>query len=247
VSIPASRTFPGTVTPFVEAAQLEGGVCRKCGSLTVLDRDLLLSALDRIDPGELPPLVFKCINAHTEKFWPAELAPVMKRPACVVCGSDLPDAFRKTCSPPCARFVQDKRNEAHAAHNRRHRLYRKAGGYVAFHFPIEAQPWYRGAATAFQPKPRPAWPLFGDVPAAWLDGFRAVYPTIEREPREESRPEPESEPIHRGRPRRSLGRPASPGGYGEVRRGRGRPRKDAATRGALAPSSSPEPMGGGDS
>ena len=78
----------------------------------------------------MPPLVFKCINAHTEKFWPAELAPVAKSAACVVCCSELPDAFRKTCSPACAKFVRDKRSEAHAAHNRAHRLYRKAGTYV---------------------------------------------------------------------------------------------------------------------
>lgn len=169
-----------------------------------------------MDPGIVPPLVFKCLNAHTERLWAAmperRGGPVVRR--CAVCGIDLPGGYTgKTCSPEHARFVVMKRQEAQAAH---YRAVRGLAEFVPFSFWLEVQDWYRGAATAFQPPPRPRWPLFPDVPADWLTGFRVAYPPLERPevtpgPAQFARPEEDIQLEARLRQRRVRYTPREPG------------------------------------
>lgn len=168
-------------------------ICRACGSPMTLDALVANDARRALDPGQPAPVVMRCLNAHTERLdtAPAAGQPATLRPTpqCAVCGVEIPRqvgaAMRKSCSDAHRRFIATKRAEAQAAHNRLHRVHRADAPFAPFRFIIEAQPWYRGAATAFQPPAAraalvvPTGPDFPEIPADWLSGFRSLYPTIE--------------------------------------------------------------------
>lgn len=158
-----------------------------------LDTLVVTDAVRGMDPGQPAPVVMKCRHGHSARL---DKAPPVGPPAvfrytpqCAVCGVEIPrqvgSAMRKSCSREHKIFIEVKRAEAQAAHVRRYKPQRKGTPFVPFRFIIEAQPWYRGAATAFQPPAPPAelvvpaGPDFPAIPAAWLDGFRRLYPTLE--------------------------------------------------------------------
>ncbi len=154
-------------------------MCRICGSPAAIDTLVVADAVRAMDPGYPVPVVFKCVNGHSSRVSPvaaslsaqaAAQRPVLR---CAVCGVELTRqrgaAPRKSCSPEHKRFIEVKRAEAAKLH--------RATGDGPFHFLIEAQPWYRGAATVFRPPAPPtSWTLFPEIPADWLEGFRQVYP-----------------------------------------------------------------------
>ena len=171
-------------------------ICRVCGSVMFLDSLVAADAARSLDPGQPAPVVMKCHNGHTERLditgAPAPPATFRPTPQCAVCGIEIPRQqgvqARKSCSLEHRQFIERKRAEAQAAHVRLHRSYRADTPFVPFRFIVEAQPWYRGSATAFQPPVRraavmiPTGPDFPEIPAAWLEGFRRLYPTREGAP-----------------------------------------------------------------
>lgn len=168
-------------------------ICRACGCPMSLDILVVSDAIRGMDPGQPAPVVMRCQNGHTERLdtAPAAGPPATFRPTprCAVCGVEIPRqvgaAMRKSCGLEHRRFIERKRAEAQATHVRLHRPQRAGTPFVPFRFVVEAQPWYRGAATAFQPPARraepaiPTGPNFPEIPAAWLEGFRRCYPTRE--------------------------------------------------------------------
>lgn len=170
-------------------------ICRVCGSQMTLDALVANDARRALDPGQPAPVVLTCRHGHTARVSPVQLSPSAEVAAqrvvlqCAVCGIPLPRekgaAPRKSCGPEHKRFIETKRAQAQAEHNRIHRTHRADLPNVPFRFIVEAQPWFRGAATAFRPvTPAPAieiptGPDFPEIPAAWLEGFRRCYPTLE--------------------------------------------------------------------
>lgn len=165
-------------------------ICRICSEPMELDALVLTDARRSLDPGMPAPVVMKCRNGHSERLDPAappdpQPSTFRGSPCCAVCGVEIPRAKgvapRKSCSPEHKRFVEVQRAEAVKAH-------KVAGGRAPFRFIIEAQPWYRGTASAFQPIPgRPelvlrSGPDFPEIPADWLEGFRRIYPEVELAP-----------------------------------------------------------------
>lgn len=168
-------------------------ICRVCASPMYPDALVSADMVRGLDAGQPAPVVMKCGNGHTERLdtSPPVASPATFRstPQCAVCGVEIPREHgvqaRKSCSLEHRRFIERKRGEAQAAHNRLNRSHRTDVPFVPFRFIIEAQPWYRGTATAFQPPaPRaaltvPTGPDFPEIPAVWLEGFRRLYPTLE--------------------------------------------------------------------
>ena len=170
-------------------------ICRVCGSPMILDALVAHDARRALDPGQPAPVVMRCRHGHTARVSPVQLSPSAEAaaqrvvPQCAVCGVEIPRVHgvqaRKSCSSEHRRFIERHRAEAQAAHNRLHRVHRADAPFVPFRFIIEAQPWYRGTATAFQPPARrdelvvPTGPDFPEIPAVWLEGFRRLYPTLE--------------------------------------------------------------------
>ena len=169
-------------------------ICRVCASPMTIDTLVVADAVRSMDPGFPVPLIVKCRYGHTARVSPVAAALTAQEAAqravtrCAVCGVEIPRqrgaAPRKSCGPEHKRFIETQRARAQAAHNRLHRPYRTDTPFVPFRFVVEAQPWYRGAATAFRPlAPRveqaiPTGPRFPEIPAAWLEGFRRLYPAL---------------------------------------------------------------------
>lgn len=207
-------------------------ICRICNAPMTLDALVANDARRALDPGQPAPVVMRCLNAHTERLDPSDPAPpptFRPTPSCAVCGTEIPRqvgaGLRKSCSDAHRRFIATKRAEAQAAHNRLHRVHRADAPFAPFHFIIEAQPWYRGAATTFQPPAAravlvvPPGPDFPEIPASWLEGFRRIYPVLELAPAlvgafpalEELREdEPPASPWSRRRRRARTPRPPTP-------------------------------------
>ena len=147
--------------------------CPKCEAPMWIDTEIELDADHQIDPDQPRPIIYKCPNAHSLRRRDIEAA----RPAtpavrlCAVCGIELGRGRRtgKTCSPEHGRFVARKRYEAD-------QLYRKTAAgraQLPFRFPLEQQPWYRGAVTAFKPAVRPA--PSREMPEDWWRGYQRAY------------------------------------------------------------------------
>ncbi len=155
-------------------------ICRVCGSEMTLDALVADDARRSLDPDIPAPVVMKCGNGHSERLdagtVTSAVPPTRPPLRCAVCGVEIPRqrgaAPRKSCGPEHKRFIEVKRAEAVKLH--------RATGDGPFHFVVEAQDWYRGAATVFRPRARRPGPsLPTAVPADWLQGFRRIYPVLE--------------------------------------------------------------------
>lgn len=148
-----------------------------------LDSRIQLDADHQIDDGQPRPMIFSCLNAHAVRREDLEtVRPSGPRPAdrkksvklCAVCGVLIPGGRRgqaKTCSEAHARFVIQKRNEAYLAWGKLYKPWRRDAIRPPFTFLVEAQPWYRGAATVFLP----AAAVGRGIPADWWDGWQWVH------------------------------------------------------------------------
>ena len=141
-------------------------LCPRDGFVLVLD-DVI--ARTSIDAGWPAVELLRCRLGHSVRADAPHLrtGPTPKRPAplCPACGAVVPRAkgsSRKMCSDRCSRFVAGQRSKA----------YQRGEAFV-----LEAQPWYRGAVTAYQrPTPLPPLgPLAGRIPRDWAAGWGRVY------------------------------------------------------------------------